>query len=281
MIRLATSGWTDRHAAVAVLLAVSLAGACVGQLEESRTAVLVAAALAVVVTLGLAVDRWVGALIGLAGAVAVVALRRLWGAWSPEAFGPALLETLVLVTVGALSGRAGQRLRGSASPVVVSPFEPAYGSLGLLGQDAALARLEEEVARAERLERAVILLLLDADVHESAAEGRSAALRAVARLVESGAGSQDIPFAMSANRLGIVFPDATPAAVWDVVDRILAAVATATYSHGVERELRRLQSAVGLRIGIAQQSTQATTAQGLLDEAVTALERGRRERAAP
>lgn len=281
MIRLATSGWTDRHAAVAVLLAVSLAGACVGQLEESRTAVLVAAALAVVVTLGLAVDRWVGALIGLAGAVAVVALRRLWGAWSPEAFGPALLETLVLVTAGVLSGRAGQRLRGSASPVVVSPFEPAYGSLGLLGQDAALARLEEEVARAERLEGAVILLLLDADVHESASDGRSAALRAVARLVESGAGSQDIPFAMSANRLGIVFPDATPAAVWDVVDRILAAVATATYTHGVERELRGLQSAVGLRIGIAQQSTQATTAQGLLDEAVTALERGRRERAAP
>ena len=252
-----------------------------GQLEESRTAVLVAGVLAVVVTLGLAVDRWAGALIGLAGAVALVALRRAWGDWAPEVFGPAVLETLVLVTAGALSGRAGQRLRGSASPGVVSLLEPAYGSLGLLGQDAALARLEEEVARAQRLDRAVILLLLDVDVHESAAEARSAALRAVARLVESGAESQDIPFAMSANRFGIIFADASLAAVWDVVDRILATVATATYPHGVEREVRLLQTAVGLRIGLAQQSIRASTAQGILDEAVAALERGQREQAAP
>jgi GGDEF domain-containing protein len=164
--------------------------------------------------------------------------------------------------------------------VVPSIFEPAYGSLGLLGQDAALARLEEEVVRAERSDRAVLLLLLDADVHESSSEARPAALRAVARVVESAAESQDIPFALAADRFGIVFPDTNPAAVWDVVDRILATVATATYPHGATREARPLQSAVELRIGLAQQSTQATTAQGILDEAVAALERGRSEQSA-
>lgn len=281
MVRLPTSVWTDRHAAVAVLLVVSLAGTCVGQLEDSRSAVLVTSAMAVVVTLGLAVDRWAGALVGLAGAVAVVALRRGWGEWGPESFGPALLETLALITAGTLSGRVGERLRGSASTAAPSAFEPAYGSLGLLGQDAAVARLEEEVGRAARGDRAVLLLLLDADVHPSAAEDRPSALRTVARVVESAAESQDIPFAMAADRFGIVFPAASRAAVWDVVDRILATVASATYPHGVHREVRPLQSVVELRISIAQQSPQAMTAQGILDEAVSALERGRPEEAAP
>lgn len=224
-----------------------------------------------------------GALVGLAAAVVVVVARRASGYWSAEVFLPALLETFGLIVVGAVVGQLGRALRtvgDQRSPA--SAFEPVYGSLGLLGRDAALARLEEEVARAQRLDRTVHVAVFDAVVTDDAlpVEGRTAALRAVARVVESRAQEHDIPFAFGPDRLGIVFLESTVTAVWDVVGRIFEAAGTATFAYGAERAARSLAVEVELFVGISQQLPGRATATALVDDAVAALDRARSEEVA-
>ncbi|WP_445257113.1 hypothetical protein [Nocardioides aurantiacus] len=269
------------------MLVLAQAGALIGLLERAPVSVWVATAVAVAAVLGLMVDVWAGALLGLAAAVGVVAVRRATGSWTPSEFTAAALETLVVVAVGAVAGRAGTALRkGHGATRVASAagaqYEPAHGSLGLLGEHAAMARLQEEVARGERQLRPVTLVLFevvstDATLTEPA---RQAACRAVARVVESRAGEHDIPFALSLDRLGIVFPDTTLGAVWDVVGRVLASVSTATFTDGDGRTPRPLTSAVDVLVGISRQARAGSTAATMVADATTALARARVEEAA-
>ncbi len=279
-----TWGWTERHSAVAWVLVLALGGALVGLVEDSPIPLWVATALAVASVVALALDAWAGALVGLFAAVTVVGARRWSGLWSSDVLLPALLETLVVVLVGAAAGHAGGVLRGGGyAAAVYDPFEPVHGSLGLLGQDAAMARLEEDVARGERLLRPVTLAMFDVVAKDESLPpaGRAAAERAVARAVESRAGEHDVPFALASGRMGIVFPDSPLASVWDVVGRILESVADASFAFGADRSARPLAQAVDVLVGISRQSAERSTAGALLDDAVSALDRARREELAP
>lgn len=276
----ATWGWTERHTPVAVVLVVALGGSLVGLTEEQPLPHWIALATAFSAVLGLFFDVWAGALVGLSAAVLVVAARRWADYWSPEVFSPALLETLALIVVGAAAGHAGSAVRKGGHPAPgYSPFEPVHGSLGLLGEHAAMTRLEEEVVRGERQLRPVTLVLFDVLITDESlpAAGLDAAHRAVARVVESRAGEHDIPFALTADRLGIIFPDTPLAAVWAVVGRVLESTTSATFTFGTERTPRPLSGAVDVLVGIGRQSQASPTAGAILDEAMDALQRGRGE----
>ena len=278
-----TTGWTDWHARVGLALFLVAATALVGVSELQPIPLWVAAAVGACAVVSVAFDLWGGALVGLAAAVVLVAARRAGGYWSAEVFGPALLETFGLIAVGAVTGHLGRALRGVGKHRAAgSTLEPVYGSLGLLSHDAALARLAEEVARAQRVDRSVHLAVFDAVITnpELPPDGRAAALRAFARVVESRAHAHDVPFAFGPDRLGIIFLESSIAAVWDVVARILEAASTATFAYGAERAARSLSAEVALFVGISQQSTSRATATALVDEAVAALVRARTEEVA-
>lgn len=284
-MRAVTSGWTERHSVVAALTLLALAGCFVGLSEGPPVVYVVTAALALTAVLGLALDVWGGMLVGLGVAAAMVLVRRTTGHWSEDVFAQALLETLTILSVGALAGHTGGVLRrgGHEAPATSSPFDPAYGSLGLLGGDAARTRLSEEIERGERRQQPVVLMMLDAVVTDDALPpaGRTAALRAVARIVESRAQQHDIPFALAADRFGIVFPETTVSAVWDTIGRIMESTAKANVAYGTERQPRPLADVVDVHAGISQQSRARSTADALLDDALDALERARREEVGP
>jgi GGDEF domain-containing protein len=275
-MRALTAAWTDRHSAVALALAVCIGAQLVALGEGEPLTWWVAGAVGVTAVAALAFDAWGGALVGLAAAAALVAVRRATGHWEPDVFWPAAVETLACVIAGACSGAAGRRLRTrTKSGLGSSLFDPVHGSLGLIGPEAAIGRLEEELARGRRLDRPVALVVLDVAIPDPAlpAEGRSAALRAVARVVESRAAEQDVPFALTENRLGVICPETTPSVVWDMVGRILQAITTSTFAFGVERSSRDLGAVVEVAVGIAHQSPTRATARELLDDAIAAVDR--------
>lgn len=274
-----TAGWTDRHSAVALTLTFSIVAQLVALVEGEPLTWWVAGAVGAAAVVSLAFDAWAGALVGLAAAVALVAVRRLTHHWTADDFWPATLETMVCVVVGGCAGAAGRRLRQREEATGGSSvFEPVHGSLGLVGSEAAMGRLEEELARGRRLERPVALVLLDVTVTDPdlTPEARSAALRAVARIIESRAQEQDVPFATAEDRFGVICPETTPSIVWDVVGRMLESVSTASFTFGVERQSRALVDAVSVSVGIAHQSLRDGTPEDLLDEAEVALARARR-----
>jgi hypothetical protein len=278
-----TSGWTERHTAVALLLMAMSAAPFAGFTESAPVAVWVAAAALLTAGVALALDPWGGAVAGLVGAASLVGVRQLTGQWTPAQFGPAAVETLAIVIVGGLSGYVGNRLR--ARPGETAPregFKPAYGSLGLLGPDAALARLEEEAARSAGFGRGLSLALLDVTVTEDLPPaGRQAVHRAVARLLESRTAEADVPFALSADRLGVIFPEASGLTAWDTVGEILQALGGATFTFGPDRTSRSLAGAADIHAGIAQLGPGRESAQALLEAAVASLDSARTDDEVP
>jgi PleD family two-component response regulator len=142
-----------------------------------------------------------------------------------------------------------------------------------------MARLEEETRRAHRNGRPVTLALLEIVTPgpDLFAEERAAACRTVARIVESRAGEDDLPFALAENRVGIIFPEVGASAAWDAVGQVLEACATAEFTVGSERAPRKLMELAGLDVGIAQYGPGRDTWQTLLDAASEALAGARGE----
>ena len=273
MVRV-TWGWTDRHTAVALMMTTTLVASMAGLSESPPLPFAVAAAVVMCALVSLCLDGFGGAVVGIACAAGLVALRRLSGHWSEPDFVAALIETLAIVAAGVTAGVAGSRLRSGSAPHLPSPFEPVYGSLGLFGQHAAMARLDEEVERAQTNRRPLCLVLLDVAVTnpDLPKDGKSAALRAAARIVESRVGDSDVPFALAAERFGVVLPEAASARAWDVVGEILHAMSGARYTFGSEREQRLLTDDLDVNVGLAQLSPALPTSEAILDAAVAALE---------
>lgn len=279
-MRLPTWGWTDRHACVAALLATAMAGSLAGLVEGTPVAMWVALALGATAVLALTLDVWGGALVGFLGASVLVLARRQNELWSPDVFLPALIETVAILTAGTVAGYTGMRLRtGAPAQVLGGGSAQDYESLGLLGPEPAMARLAEEVVRSERQGRSVALVLFDVHLKDSVfpAEGRRAALRSVARAVESRTPEHDVPFALGPDRFGVIFPDATSTGAWGTVGKVLEAVDSAHFTFGIERHARPLADAVELYVGLAQRVPRRESASSLLDDAVAALERARHE----
>ncbi len=278
-MRLPTWAWTDRHGAVACLLAAAMVGSLSGLTEDPPLPLWVAATITLAVVPALAFDPWGGAVVGLASAALLVAVRRATDHWSSDVFGAAALETLAIVVVGALAGHAGTRLRPRGQSSTAGFLQPMHGSLGLIDEDAAMARLEEEVGRSRRHGRTVSLALLDVRIVDDdlPEEGRRAALRGVARILESRSEQDHVPFALTEDRLGVVLPDASASAGWDLVARVLQAVGTSEFTYGSQRATRSLDDTVELYAGISQHGPRTDSPEAMLAEARRALERARQE----
>jgi GGDEF domain-containing protein len=275
-----TSGWTEQHTAVASLLLVGSVATLAGLADGGWVPVAVAVAVVATAVLSLMLDAWGGALVGLVAVGVLVAVRRSSGVWAREDFVAATVEACAILATGALAGATGSTLRRGTTPgSALSSWQPAYGSLGLLGSDAGMARLEEECARSARHGRPLTLVLFDVVVtaRDLTADGRDAVHRTVARLVEHRTGEHDVPFALSADRFGVIFPEAGASAAWDAVGDVIAASATAAFTHGSERTPRPLAEVAGVYVGIAQYAPGRDTWQAMLDAATEALQQARDE----
>ena len=277
-MRRLTSGWTDLHAAVGSLLLVGWIATVTGLLDGGWVPLVVAAVVLLTAVPSLLLDAWGGAVIGLVAVGVLVALRRDLGAWAQDDFVAATVESCAIVVTGAVAGATGSRLRRSGPRTTTeSSVQPAHGSLGLLGPDAAMARLEEECARSARHGRPLTLALLDVVLiaRDLGDDGREAVTRTVARLAEQRVGEHDVPFALSADRVGIIFPEVVATAAWDAIGDVLAATSTATVTYGSARTVRAVIEVAEVHAGIAQYHPGSDTWQTMLDSALEALQRAR------
>lgn len=275
-----TPVWTERHTAVGFTFAVGFLATLAGASEPWPQSVFVAAVVALVAVLSLATDVFGGLVLGLAGAAALVVVKRLTGDWDSSIFWPSLVETVALLAVGGMAGRTGRGLGapGGSTPAPtahVTPLAPVYGSLGLLPAHIALARLDEEVERARVHRRPLTLVMFATTITDVALdpEAREAALRAVARLVESQVRVIDVPFAVSVDQVGVILPETSWRDAWDLVGPIVDAINRAHFVVRREDRTRPLCEAILVDVGISSSSESTANGQRLLDDAAMAAGR--------
>jgi GGDEF domain-containing protein len=262
------------------MLTAGLVAALAGLIDGGWVPVGVAVAVLLAALVSLSLDVWGGAVVGLGMVAGLVAVRRGGSAWTQDDFAAATIEALAIMLAAAVAGFTGARLRREAGGEVArSNWQSLYGSLGLLGADAGMARLEEEASRSHRNGRPVTVALIEivTPAADLSKEERVAARRTVARIIESRAGEHDLPFALAENRVGIIFPEVGAPAAWDAVGHILDACSTAEFTYGTQRAPRKLADLLELYVGIAQYGRERDTWQTLLDAAGQALARARDE----
>jgi len=271
----ATPVWTERLRRILVLVALLCAGSLAGVPEGEPVAVWVAAGLFLGVAVGLTLDVWGGLVAGLGAAALVVGLRQATGHWSSEVFLPALVETATIVLAASWAGALGRFLRTADGPRPTDSGDLApYGDLGLLGPDAARARLEEEVAASARDGAGLGLLLVDVRL---AGEGTppglaDAARRCVARLVETRTTDLDVPFALSDDRLGVLFPHASREVVWDCAGRLVDGIEAATVTAEPDRRQVALSDLLTVRLAVSEQPAGEVDAENLMRDTSAALD---------
>ncbi|MDP9389900.1 MAG: hypothetical protein M3P89_00565, partial [Actinomycetota bacterium] len=207
--------------------------------------------------LALFFDAFGGLIVGLTAAAATVLAKQLAGEWTAAGFLPSLALVVVLIllgwSTGVVSARLHQERRAAGKGDAATP---AYGSLGLLTADVALARADEEVVRAHRHHRPLTVLVLRITLVDESldAAARTAAHRAVARLLETLLRETDVPFALSNSELGALLTETDAARAWEVVAPVLEAASRAAFTVRQNDERRRLVDAAELHAGLAELS---------------------------
>jgi GGDEF domain-containing protein len=260
-----TSGWTDRHVVVALAVIGAGVTGVLTRAEPEPFHLAVGAALAVTTVLALPLTPFGGMVVGLGAAAAVIAGKRWWRVWDQQWFLVSMATTVALVVVGGLVGMAGSHLRERGRPGRPGP-EPAYGSLGLLATDAALARLDEEIARARRHDRPLSVALLRTEITEPdlSASARTRAHRTVARLVESLLRDIDVPFAVEVAEVGAILPETDAEAAWELLGPLMDAASRASFTVREDNERRSLADCAELHAGLVSLSPEMGTADDLL-----------------
>jgi GGDEF domain-containing protein len=266
------SAWTEQHVPVALALVVaSLTGAVAMAVAAPHSSYGLAAVVLTVVC-ALFLDAFGGLVLGFATAAAVVLALRLSDQWTAASFATDLALVLGLVATGWLAGmvsagiharRVGEEEGGGT--------RPAYGSLGLVTAEVAEFRLEEEVVRARSHGRPLSVVVIRVTITDPALDvnARSAAQRAVARLVESMLRDTDVPFADPPDEFGAILPETDAAAAWEVLGPVLDAAARAAFTVREQDERRNLVDCAELQVGLA-------TLGDRTGEAATVLEAARR-----
>ncbi len=265
-----TSAWTDRHTSVALGLVLVSTAILLIQPEPYFLRVALAAALTAVAVAALATKPFGGLVIGLVGTAALILLKKLTGRWNETMFWTAIFESVSLLSVGAVMGSAGARMRTKVSHDTAAPtkiLSPVHGSLGLVSTEVALARLEEELERAQDHDRPVSVILLtttfkDGDV---APETEEAALRAVARLVESHVRTIDLAFGIGADEVGVILPEASSAQAWELAGPIIDATHHAQFADRAGNRTRTLNDTVVIDVGVATSAHSCDAEQLLVD----------------
>jgi len=265
-----TEGWTRRRKLVAAVLVVSVlvGGLCArGEMPFALVGLGTAVLLAVV---GLMLDAFGGIVAGFLAAAIVIAVRQAGDAWTQADFVSSLTLTMGLVFLGWLAGLAGTSL-GETAMATPPQFAavPAYGSLGLLPADQALTRLNEEIARAQRHDRPLTVVILRTDITEQglSAGARSAAHRTVARLVESLVPDTAVPFALARDEVGAVFPETDEAAAWELLGPVMDAAGQASFTDREGDERRSLLDCAEVHAGLVLLSPANADAARLIEAA--------------
>jgi GGDEF domain-containing protein len=256
-------------------VAAAVAG-LVSAADPSPTRVAVLLAVVVAATLPLAFDGLVGVLVGLLAAAGLAGAKQLLGTWTFASFGRSLLTSLLLILLGWSTGRLGKRLRARANtaPAHRDQDAMAFGSLGLIPEAAALARLDEEVDRATRHRRPLSVILVrttltDATLDEDTA---SRARRVAARQFEGALRRTDVPFALAADMLGAVLVETNSDGAWEVAANVLERAGAVGFADRGRRHRLTLQEYAELSAGIASLPEDGTEAQDLLSVALAALD---------
>lgn len=238
-----TSAWTDRHLTVLCgLLAAAVSGG-LAVLARSPYDLLGLALVGLTIVVALRLDAFGGIVTGFCAAAALIAARRLGGRWDEDDFLLALALTGALVALGWLVGAVATSLGERAAGPGPAAAAPVFGSLGLLPADLALARLDEEVTRAQRHRRPLTVVLLHTDITDESLSlsARTAVWRTVGRLVESLVPETAVPFALAPDQVGAVLPEVDEAAAWELLGPLIDAAGRASFT---VRELDQRRSLV-------------------------------------
>lgn len=257
-----TWGWTDRHPPVVALVGISGAGSLVGLTEGAPVALWVGVAVVLSAAVALLSDAYGGLLVGLLCAAGLVATRRFSGAWTPAVFDTALVETFAVVATGGVAGLVGSTLRRAARerPNGDLGLDAIAEPLGLLGPEAATHRLAEEVERAHAHARPLSVALFRISPLDEDLDPRdlTAVTRAVMRHLERECRDLDVPFALTHELLGVIFPESPSASTWEAVGHILHEVSESRVTLGADRRPHPLADLVGINVGVAQLSEHGT-----------------------
>jgi GGDEF domain-containing protein len=268
-MRTLISGWTEQHVPIALALVVAALAGGVAVAEPGPYPLIGVAAVLGTALGALFLDAFGGLVVGVAFAAAMILSRRLTDQWTTETFRTALVLVISLLTLGWLVGMiaTGLRERRTAEPGEDGAVAPAYGSLGLLTEDVARARLDDEVARARSHHRPLAVVVIGVYITDDGLDpiARDAAHRAVARLVETLLRDTDVPFALGPNELGAILPETSAAGAWDVVGPVLDAATRAAFTVRQQDERRSLVECAELSAGLAALTDQLTDARALLE----------------
>lgn len=265
--------WGEQHALAGLALVTAAAAGLLGAADPALTAAAVLVAVSAAALIPLAFDGFVGLLVGLLAAAGLAAAKQLTGTWTVESFWRSLLTTLLLLLLGWAAGRVGKRLSAGERAVPRTADVAAFGSLGLVQEAAAVARLEEEAARAERHHRPLSLLLLQTRVTDDELDQASldAAQRVAARQLEAALRLTDVPFALSPDLVGAILTETGEEGAWEVAGSILERAADATFTDRARRTRLRLGDHADLAAGIASAPEDGRGARQLLAAALASL----------
>ncbi|SNR59316.1 GGDEF domain-containing protein [Blastococcus mobilis] len=265
------SAWTEQHVPVALALVVAALAGCVAATEAPPYSLY---AVATVVATGLGAlffDAFGGLVLGVAAAAVAVLALRLGDRWAPASFVTDLALVLGLVALGWLVGMvsAGIHARRGPADEESGRVAPAYGSLGLVTAEVAVARLDEELLRARSYGRPLSVVVMRVTITELGLDvsAREAAQRAVARLVESMLRETDVPFASGPDEFGAILPETDVATAWEVVGPVLDAASRAAFTVRETDERRSLVDCAELHVGLAGLDGQTSDATALLQAA--------------
>jgi GGDEF domain-containing protein len=270
-MRTLMSGWTEQHVPIALALVVATLAGGVAVVQPGPYPLVGVAAVLVTALGALFLDAFSGLVLGVGAAAAMILSRRLTDQWTPESFRTSLSLVTCLIVLGWLVGMvsAGIHGRRNAESGGDGAVTPAYGSLGLLTEDVAVARLEDEVGRARSHHRPLAVVVIGVRITDDGLDplARDAAHRAVARLVETLLRDTDVPFALRPDELGAILPETDAAGAWDVVGPVLDAATRAAFTVRQRDDRRNLVECAELSAGLAVMTDQLTDAASLLDAA--------------
>ena len=283
-----TPEWTRAQALLVFgALPVAFGTAIAASGESLPLALAIAALFIATAAVAMAFDPFIGLAVGLGGATALVLLKRLGGAWTPDLFVPSLLESLLLVFTGPLLGYVGSHLRGLKTRAASDDEDPAgspvFSSLGFIPAELGQIRLEEELDRARRYGRALSVLQLVTEIpRETAPDVRDGIERAVARLLESMLRTTDVPFAFGSDCVAAILPETSAEGTLVLAARLMDATNHATFAvrTGAEAERHRVTDYATVRCGIGTFPENGETAGALMDAVRQASSTSRPEPAA-
>lgn len=264
--------WTDRHLDLAACGVTATAAGVLAGLQPTLGIRLVLAVIVVICLIGsLLTDGFAGLGVGVVAAFAAVLTVQLGGRWNSDNFGIVLACAGTLILLGWLGGVSGASLRAdrrTALRPVPGTVVPATGSLGLLTQNLATRRLEEEVSRAREHGKGLGLLVIRLQPVMRHVDPAIvvAASRAVARQLETLLRETDVPFAISENEVAAILPEADEPEVWRVAGVVLEGLRGATFARRDQGDRQRVTEALDLEVGLASLSADDTAAQ-LLERA--------------